>query len=288
MDFEQELNSIIEEALLRSASDIHIDPFKHSLMIRYRVDGALSPGILKDLLFHEGIISRIKVLARLAIDDRRLPKDGKFRWSSETGLSADIRVSMVPTSCGENAVLRIFRSENDIPTLAELGFNETQQDKLESALQGTGLIIVGGSTGSGKTTTLYSLLSRLNKNALSIVTIEDPIEYSLSGVRQIEVSGTSLLEFKSMLRSVLRQDPDVIMVGEIRDRDTAEIAIHASLTGHLVLSTIHASSRLMIKERFVQMGIPSYLYDNVLRLSLYQTLELRTDEKGRVVNAEMI
>ncbi len=269
---ERVLDQIIEEGRSLRASDIHLDPLREYLSVRFRVDGVLSRAHLKNLFLHEGMISRIKVLARLPLDDRRLPKDGRFEWVASEGNALSIRVSMMPTSLGENAVLRLFPTVAEAATLTDLGFSQNQRDILLSALAGEGLILVGGSTGSGKTTTLYSLLSILEKESLSIITVEDPVEYYIPGIRQIEVGGTSLLHFGSVLRSILRQDPDVIMIGEIRDNETAEIAIHASLTGHLVLATIHSSSLSMITDRLVYMGISRGLIESALRIALYQKL----------------
>jgi type II secretory ATPase GspE/PulE/Tfp pilus assembly ATPase PilB-like protein len=222
-------------------------------------------------------MQRIKVLARLPVDDRRFPKDGRFEWKDEArDISAEIRVSMMPTIYGENAVLRLFDPFLAVFTLRELGFSEEQSVLLEKALsQRSGLILAAGPTGSGKTTTLYAMLSHLNDGRHLIVTAEDPVERRVRGIRQIEVGGTSMLEYVTVLRSILRQDPDVIMIGEIRDKESAELAIQCALTGHLVLSTIHASSSHHIEKRLMNMGIPAYLIEATLVCGFSQNLSLK-------------
>ncbi len=281
------MDEIIEDALNKNASDIHLDPFKEYSYLRYRIDGILYPANAGNSLVFENIISQIKVSARLPLDDRRLPKDGKFHWVSKDGFEVDIRVSIMPTSFGENAVLRLFCSNQGIPKLEDLGFDKEQIRRLDDSISNEGLIVIGGSTGSGKTTTLYSILSLLNNDSVSIVTVEDPVECRLRGARQIEVGGNTLLRFSTVLRSVLRQDPDIIMIGEIRDSETAEMAVHAALTGHLVLSTIHASSVRSIRERFIYLGVDENLLRSVLQLQVHQRLISHPD-KGRKLFAEMI
>lgn len=279
MDIEKEttventLNEIIGSALVVRASDIHIDPTEKDLSIFFRVDGGLRLEKKLSLSLHEGIMLRIKVLARLPLDDRRKPKDGKFKWQSIDGsLSAEVRVSMMPTIYGENAVLRLFDPLISILTLKELGFIDDHISIIEQAVaRQSGLFIIVGPTGSGKTTTLYTLLSHIKKSSRLIVTVEDPVERHIEGIRQIEV-GVNFIEYVSILRSVLRQDPDVIMIGEIRDKVSAELAIQSALTGHLVITTLHASSVFDVKKRLVNMGVAEYLIDATLICALSQRL----------------
>lgn len=271
---EEILDRVIAAALSARASDIHIDPTERALSISFRVDGSLRFHGDFPLTLHEGVMLRIKVLARLPLDDRRLPKDGRFKWVNKSGtLSAEVRVSMMPTVHGENAVLRLFDPLISIFTMKELGFSDAQALSLERALAfRSGLIMIVGPTGSGKTTTLYSMLSYLKRSGRLIITIEDPIERHIAGIRQIEVGGGTFLEYVTVLRSILRQDPDVIMIGEIRDREGAELAIQSALTGHLVISTLHASSAFAVKKRLSNMGIAEYLIDATLVTALSQRL----------------
>jgi type IV pilus assembly protein PilB len=271
---EETLNNIIEAALTAHASDIHIDPVDRVLIIFFRIDGILYAHKEYPLFMHEGIMLRIKVLARLPIDDKRLPKDGRFKWfSEEKTRTAEVRVSMMPTVYGENAVLRLFDPMIDIFTLKELGFSDNHVQTMEKALSyRSGLIMIVGPTGSGKTTTLYSILSYLKGSGRLIITVEDPIERHIEGIRQIEVGGTSFLEYVTVLRAILRQDPDVIMIGEIRDKEGAELAIQSALTGHLVISTLHATSVFGVKKRLVNMGVAEYLVDATLITALSQRL----------------
>lgn len=271
---EEIFDSIVEGALYARASDIHIDPTEHSVKILFRIDGALIFQHDLPLIVHEGIIQYIKVLARLPIDEKRLPKDGRFKWSNkERTLSAEIRVSMMPTVYGENAVLRLFDPLISMFSLRELGFSELHTHTMEHALaQSAGLVMVVGPTGSGKTTTLYSILSHIKKSERLIVTIEDPVERRIDGVRQIEVGSSTLVEYVTVLRSILRQDPDIIMIGEIRDKEGAELAIQSALTGHLVITTLHAASAFQVKKRLMNMGIAEYLIDATLICALSQRL----------------
>ena len=271
---EEIIDIIIETAVLVRASDIHIDPTDHALSVYFRVDGTLRFHGDYPLALHDGVMLRIKVLARLPLDDKRLPKDGRFKWANKAGtLSAEVRVSMMPTIYGENAVLRLFDPLISIFTLKELGFSDMHTLSLERALAfRSGLVMIVGPTGSGKTTTLYSMLSYLKRSGRLIITVEDPIERRIDGIRQIEVGGSTFLEYVTVLRSILRQDPDVIMIGEIRDKEGAELAIQSALTGHLVISTLHASSAFSVKHRLSNMGIPEYLIDATLVTALSQRL----------------
>jgi len=282
---------VMESALHAHVSDIHIDPGGLWLFIYFRVDGMISLYDKFDLSLHEGLIARIKVLARLPLDERRLPKDGRFRWvHPSTGVSVEVRVSMMPTAYGENAVLRLFDPSLAFLTLEELGFPSEHVDSIKEALAfSSGLIIVTGPTGSGKTTALYAMLARLNNGKRNIITIEDPVERRIVGIRQIEIGGNTLLTFPSVLRSVLRQDPDVLMIGEVRDKESAELALQSALTGHLVLTTLHASSASEVAVRLKQMGIANYLIEATLRLAVSTKLVAKNhSNKGRVLQSDCV
>jgi len=283
------LNNIIREGFIARASDIHIDPTESSLIISFRVDGWLRIYKELNISFHEGIILRVKVLARLALDDKRLPKDGRFRWKSKDGkINIEVRVSMVPTIFGENAVLRLFDQEDSFFSLRELGLSEEQVFSIEQALElNSGIVIVVGATGSGKTTTLYSMISHLKKSSRLIITIEDPVERQIKNIRQIEVGGSTLLDFSTVLRSILRQDPDIIMVGEIRDGISAGLALQAALTGHLVLTTLHASSTVDVRNRLINMGVSTYLLDSLKLFIISQKLVSKTEGVGRTLICEL-
>ena len=286
-NIEEILNHIIKEAVLSRASDIHFDPTENALVVSFRIDGWLCLHKELDKSLHEGILFRIKVLARLPLDERRLPKDGRFVWEDKDS-SIEIRVSMVPTLFGENAVLRLFDQNIGEVNLLELGFSEKQIISLEKILEmESGIIMVVGPTGSGKTTTLYSLLTLLKKSSRLIITIEDPIERRIKGIRQIEVGGNTLLDFPMILRSVLRQDPDIIMVGEIRDNVSADLALQAGLSGHLVLATLHASSVDGARNRLVNMGVSSYLLDSIQMSVIAQKLVSEKGVEGRKLICEL-
>lgn len=271
---EKIVDDIIESGITARASDIHIDPGLEMLVVSFRVDGAVRINRQLSLELHESIMIRIKVLARLPLDDKRLPKDGRFSWvSKESMLTAEIRVSMMPTIFGENAILRIFDPLVSILSFKDLGFSLPQISSLERALAyRSGLIILAGPTGSGKTTTLYSMLSHVRKDGRLIVTVEDPVERHMEGVRQIEVGKGTSLEYHSVLRSILRQDPDVIMLGEIRDTESALLAFQAAMTGHLVITTTHASSLPGIYRRLGDMGVSHELMESNIRFCISQRL----------------
>src|SRR3989338_1881390 len=235
------VNMMVMEAVRESASDIHIEPEEDSLSIRFRVDGVLHKKESPPKHFQSAIISRIKVLANLDIAERRKPQDGRFHMKMENK-QIDVRVSCVPSIHGENVVMRLLDTSNVILGLDQLGFSGEMMEKYKKLLQYPhGIILVTGPTGSGKTTTLYTSLNRLNTQDKNIITVEDPVEYRLAGIRQIQVNPKADLTFANGLRAILRQDPDIIMVGEIRDLETAEIAIQAALTGHLVFATLHTN-----------------------------------------------
>ena len=271
---EKIVDDIIASGITARASDIHIDPGLEMLVISFRIDGIVRINRQLSLELHESIMIRIKVLARLPLDDKRLPKDGRFSWASADGaLNAEIRVSMMPTTFGENAVLRIFDPLVSILSFKELGFSLPQISSLDHALSArSGIIILAGPTGSGKTTTLYSMLEHIRKDGRRILTVEDPVERYIDGVRQIEVGSSTLLEYTSVLRSLLRQDPDVIMLGEIRDSESATLAFQAAMTGHLIITTVHAFSVAGIYRRLEDMGISQELMDSNIRFCISQRL----------------
>ena len=236
------VNSVLFQAVRQRASDIHFESFERGLVVRYRIDGVLYPVLTPPKHLQASIIARLKIMAGLNIAEKRLPQDGRFRIRT-AGKDVDLRVSVLPTSHGERVVLRLLEKENRLLNLQEMGFSQDRLGIIQQLIQlSHGIILVTGPTGSGKTTTLYAALTQINAPDKNIITVEDPVEYQLVGVGQMQVNPKINLTFAAGLRSILRQDPDVIMIGEIRDRETAEIAIHASLTGHLVFSTLHTYS----------------------------------------------
>jgi general secretion pathway protein E len=266
------LNSIIFQAVKERASDIHIEPFERELEVRFRIDGILYKMLEPPKVVQEALISRVKIMAALNIAEKRLPQDGRIRVIV-AGRDVDIRVSIIPTFFGERVVLRLLDKQKGVISLANIGFAPADVQTMERLLARTsGIILVTGPTGSGKTTTLYAALSRINSPEKNIITIEDPIEYQLKGVGQIQVNPRIDLTFANGLRSVLRQDPDIIMVGEIRDSETAEIAMQASLTGHLVLSTLHTNDAATAVTRLTDMGVEPFMVASTLSAVLAQRL----------------
>ncbi len=269
------LNSLFHQAVKERASDIHIEPFETELLIRLRIDGILYDTLSPPKWIQPLLLSRIKVLAGLNIAEKRLPQDGRIRLKI-TGRDIDVRVSVIPTAFGERAVLRLLDRSAALLDLEELGLSQKNLQLLSRLIrQSHGLILVTGPTGSGKTTTLYAALSKINTPDKNIITIEDPIEYQLRGIGQMQVNSKINLTFSQGLRSILRQDPDVIMVGEIRDVETAEIAIQAALTGHLVLSTLHTNHSFGAITRLLDMGIDPYLISSSVLAVLAQRLVRR-------------
>jgi len=253
------VNSLITQGYKERASDIHIEPFERDLVVRYRIDGILYKVLQPPLKAHAGIVSRIKIMAQLNIAEKRLPQDGRFRVRV-AGRDIDIRVSTLPTAFGERVVLRLLDKASSILSLEEIGLGSSLLRQFEGMInKNHGIFLVTGPTGSGKTTTLYAALTRLNSREKNIITVEDPIEYQLPGVGQIQVNPKIDLTFANGLRSILRQDPDIIMVGEIRDRETAEIAVQSALTGHMVFSTLHTNNAAGALTRLVEMGIEPFL-----------------------------
>lgn len=258
------INALLTQALREGASDIHIEPFEQISVVRFRVDGALRDVIRPKKAIHASLVSRIKIMAQLDIAEKRLPQDGRITLRIG-GKPVDVRVSTLPTGHGERAVLRLLDKEAGKLDLTHLGMSPdvlTQFDQLIA--QPHGIVLVTGPTGSGKTTTLYAALSRVNAGTTNILTVEDPIEYELAGIGQTQVNAKIDMSFAKALRAILRQDPDVIMIGEIRDLETAQIAVQASLTGHLVLATLHTNDAAAAVTRLLDMGIEPFLLSSSL------------------------
>ncbi|MDA3923567.1 MAG: ATPase, T2SS/T4P/T4SS family [Kiritimatiellae bacterium] len=266
------VNMMLVEALRTNASDIHFEAMEKTSRLRYRIDGALIERPSPPRTLHNAIVSRIKIMSELDIAERRVPQDGRFKIKA-LKKEVDIRVSILPTVHGEKVVMRTLDKSNLAPSLAALGLDAFAYKAMRYAIdQPHGIILVTGPTGSGKTTTLYSCLQDLNKPDVNIVTAEDPVEYQLHGVNQVHVNPQTGLTFASVLRSVLRQDPDIVLVGEIRDGETADIAVKAALTGHLVLSTLHTNDAAGVIARLIDMGVPPFLMASSLILAQAQRL----------------
>ena len=268
------VNQVLRDAINLRASDIHLEPFEHELRIRYRIDGVLQdvpvPAQIKR--FQPAIVSRVKILSHLNIAEKRLPQDGRIKIRIDDS-EVDIRVSVIPMLHGEAVVMRLLRQNATLRGLSELGLEKRELECFERVLQiPHGIILVTGPTGSGKTSTLYTALHEINDSVRKIITIEDPVEYQLKGVNQIQVSEKAGLTFARGLRSILRHDPDVVLIGEIRDQETAQIAVQASLTGHLVFSTLHTNDAPGALTRLVDMGVEPYLVASSLEAVLAQRL----------------
>mgnify|MGYP001620137865 CR=1 FL=1 len=258
------INQLLEYAIKIRASDIHIEPQEERTRVRYRIDGILHEKILLPKGVHDALVSRVKILSVLKIDEKRLPQDGRFTFTFGDK-EVDLRVSIIPTVFGEKVVLRLLPKSAVAPTLLELGLRGVSLKVLEAQLLRThGIILVCGPTGSGKTTTLYSVLSKISTTRVNVVTIEDPVEYQIPGVNQVQINPGVGLTFASALRSFLRQDPNIIMVGEIRDTETAELATQAALTGHQVFSTVHTNSASGSPPRLLDMGVEPFLLTSAL------------------------
>lgn len=263
---------ILRHALDGNASDIHIEPSRDKLNVRFRQDGVLHLSLFLPLDVHLAIVSRIKILANLKIDETRIPQDGRFS-AKINGKNIDFRVATLPTLYGEKVEIRVLNPLEGLKTFDKMGLNQRNFNLiLEAAKRPYGLIISSGPTGSGKTTTLYALLGILNKESVNIVTIEDPIEYSIDGINQSQVKPEIGYSFSEGLRQILRQDPNIIMVGEIRDEETANLVIHSALTGHVVLSTLHTNSAVGVIPRLIDMGIRPFLIPSTLKLVVSQRL----------------
>lgn len=253
------VNHILVQAVKRNASDIHIEPFEKEVRVRYRIDGVMYTAFTPPKRVQAALISRIKIMANLNIAEKRMPQDGRIEIKV-MDKAIDIRVSVLPTQFGERIVMRLLDKGKTLKGLADLGFSERDYKVIERIIaRPNGIVFVSGPTGSGKTTTLYSILSELSTPELNIITVEDPVEYQLKGIAQVQVREKIGLTFAVILRSILRQDPDIIMIGETRDQETAQIAIQAALTGHLVLSTIHTNNAPATITRLIDMGIETFL-----------------------------
>ncbi len=258
------INALLTQALREGASDIHIEPFEHNSVVRFRIDGSLRDIVKPKKAIHSSLISRIKIMSQLDIAEKRLPQDGRITLRVG-GKPVDVRVSTLPTGHGERAVLRLLDKESGRLDLQHLGMSAEVQAQFDKLIaQPHGIVLVTGPTGSGKTTTLYAALSRLNTTSINILTVEDPIEYELNGIGQTQVNPRIDMTFAKALRAILRQDPDVIMIGEIRDLETAQIAVQASLTGHLVLATLHTNDSAAAVTRLLDMGIEPFLLSSSL------------------------
>ena len=266
------LESLVKEAQSLRSSDIHIEVYDDKCRIRFRVDGQLIERHKVNKSEYPTLINKIKISAKCDIAEKRLPQDGRIRYTVSNS-KLDIRVSILPTLHGEKVVLRLLGNDASHIDILKLGFTADELERYQTAIQKThGIILISGPTGSGKTTTLYATLKQLNRPKANILTIEDPIEYTLDGINQVQLNDDIGLTYSEALRTFLRQDPDVIMLGEIRDAATAQMAIRAALTGHLVLSTIHTNSAWGTISRLIDMGVPSYLLANTINLSVAQRL----------------
>ncbi len=275
------VTTILEFAIKSRASDIHIEAEETKTRVRYRVDGILNEKLTLPVSIHDPLISRIKILSQMKIDEKRIPQDGRFTFKLGHD-EVDLRVSSLPTVHGEKIVMRLLRKTGGLPTLADLGLRGVPLKDFESAFsEPYGIVLVTGPTGSGKTTTLYSVLTRLNKPSVNIITLEDPVEYQLDGVNQVQINAQAGLTFANGLRSFLRQDPNVILVGEIRDKETTQLAIQAALTGHLVLSTLHTNDAATAIPRLIDLGGEAFLIASVLAASLAQRIVRRICEHCR-------
>ncbi len=266
------LKKLIREAHELSSSDIHLEPYGDKCRVRIRIDGRLVERYEIPLIDYAPVVNKIKIQAHLDIAEKRLPQDGRIEFDEEN-LKFDIRVSVLPTLHGEKVVMRLLSRDDVQIELTTLGFEEEDLKVYKEAIRKPhGVVLVSGPTGSGKTTTLYATLKLLNEETRNIITIEDPIEYTLEGINQVQLKESIGLDFPTAMRTFLRQDPDVIMLGEIRDKDTAQMAIRAALTGHMVFSTIHTNSAWGTITRLIDMGVPSFLIANTLNLSAAQRL----------------
>jgi type IV pilus assembly protein PilB len=272
------VDTLLRHAIVQGASDVHIEPMEDQVLVRYRIDGILHDAMTLPKAAAAGIVARIKVLSNLKLDEKRLPQDGRFKMETEAD-RVSFRVSILPTFFGEKIVMRLLRETGEGFTLDVLGFHGENLERIHSALkQTTGIILISGPTGSGKTTTLYTMMDILNTPDVNISTIEDPIEYQMKRVNQTQVNPQIGFTFASGLRSLVRQDPDIIMVGEIRDGETASLAINAALTGHLVLSTIHTNSAAGAIPRLIDMGVEPFLLTSTIRVIVGQRLVRRLCE----------
>lgn len=272
--------SALSYAIEMRSSDVHIEPLKNTVQLRFRIDGVLRRVVEYPPNIHPAVISRIKIMSNLKIDEQRIPQDGRAQVTTQDGREMDIRVSSLPTINGEKIVMRLQDQSRKIPTLEELGISGNAFQAFKDSLDlPNGIILTSGPTGSGKTTTLYSALSILNTPDVNILTIEDPVEIQMDGLNQSQVHPDINYTFAYGLRTALRQDPDIIMVGEIRDRETVDVAIEAALTGHLVLSTIHTNSAVETLTRILNMGVPPFLMTATINAIIAQRLVRKLCDK---------
>jgi len=282
------VNLILTDAVKKSASDIHIEPYEKSFRVRYRIDGVLYEVMKPPLKLKNAITSRLKIMSELDIAERRLPQDGRIKLKMGRGKEMDFRVSVLPTLFGEKVVLRLLDKSNLQLDMTKLGFEPNQLQVFQGCIhQPYGMVLVTGPTGSGKTTTLYSALSELNKISENLSTAEDPVEFNLMGINQVQMHEEIGLNFAAALRSFLRQDPDIIMVGEIRDFETAEIAVKAALTGHMVLSTLHTNDAPSTVNRLLNMGIEPFLVSSSVNCIVAQRLARRVCEACKETDPEV-
>jgi len=276
------VNQILDFAIRARASDIHIESQEKSTRVRYRIDGILQERLTIPKALHDALVSRIKILGGMKIDEKRIPQDGRFNFKGSTG-TVDLRVSSLPTTWGEKIVMRLLKKSGGVPTMQELGLRGGALKNLNDAiLRPHGIIIICGPTGSGKTTTLYSVINKINTPKVNIVTLEDPIEYKIPGINQVQVNPAAGLTFASGLRSFLRQDPNIILVGEIRDKETTDLAIQASLTGHLVFSTLHTNNASGALPRLLDMGAEPYLLASSMTVIVAQRVVRKIHDKCKV------
>jgi type IV pilus assembly protein PilB len=280
------LDVILAAAFNQHASDIHFEPGDSQLTIRFRIDGVLRRVLDLPMAQHHGIVSRIKIMSSVKLDGQEGTQDGRFSLL-EKGINADVRVSTIPTGYGEGIVMRILRQDMRALSIQELGFSQYNQALIEKMIRRPyGLILVTGPTGSGKSTTMYALLQLLNSTEKKIITLEDPIEYRIDGLQQSQIDPDKGFTFAEGLRGALRQDPDVVMVGEIRDPETATIALNASLTGHLVLSTLHTNNAITASTRFLEMGIAPFLLSGSIQMIIAQRLVRKVSHASGSVSAD--
>jgi type IV pilus assembly protein PilB len=282
------VNLVLTEAVKKGASDIHVEPYEKSFRVRYRIDGVLYEAMKPPMKLKNAITSRMKIMAELDIAERRLPQDGRIKLKMGRGKEMDFRVSVLPTLFGEKVVMRLLDKSNLQLDMTKLGFEQQQLDVFLSCIhQPFGMVLVTGPTGSGKTTTLYSALADLNKTSENLSTAEDPVEFNLAGINQVQMHEEIGLNFAAALRSFLRQDPDIIMVGEIRDFETAEIAVKAALTGHMVLSTLHTNDAPSTVNRLLNMGIEPFLVASSVNCIVAQRLARKVCLECREADPEV-
>ena len=276
------VNNIILDGIKRKASDIHFDPYEKGLRIRMRIDGSLMDYSHVPLYIQKNMITRIKIIAGMNITESRIPQDGAIKNKLEN-VNVDLRVSSLPTNLGEKIVIRILDYTRSLQGLDSLGFNEQNLARLKRMIRvPNGIILITGETGSGKSTTVYSILETLNREETNIITVEDPIEMNIEGLNQVQVNAEIGMTFAAALRSILRQDPNVILIGEIRDSETAQIAVRSAITGHLVLSTIHTNNTLATVERLLDMNVERYLLSTALTGIISQRLAKKICTKCRI------